>query len=175
MARIVTLWAATRRLASRIVILLRINVNNIAWHRRTPRIWLWQYGELLCEPGVALLAYAMSFARDTRYDSLLRLCPDIKMPAARTFSLSLCLSLALSRAGLLYMFQRSKPLRGFPLCLPFHSTFPRGMFRYHRLQKEETMVEARVYTLVCIYSKVIEAKRAWRAINARDCSSKHGA
>lgn len=35
---------------------------------------------------VALLGYAMPFARDTRYDSLLRLCPIIKM--LRIFSLS---------------------------------------------------------------------------------------
>lgn len=34
---------------------------------------------------VALLGYAMPFARDTRYDSLLRLCPIIKM--LRIFSL----------------------------------------------------------------------------------------
>lgn len=36
---------------------------------------------------VALLGYAMPFARDTRYDSLLRLCPIIKM--LRIFSLYL--------------------------------------------------------------------------------------
>lgn len=43
---------------------------------------------------VALLGYAMPFARDTRYDSLLRLCPIIKM--LRIFSLSLSVSLFLS-------------------------------------------------------------------------------
>lgn len=42
---------------------------------------------------VALLGYAMPFARDTRYDSLLRLCPIIKM--LRIFSLSLSLFLYL--------------------------------------------------------------------------------
>lgn len=39
---------------------------------------------------VALLGYAMPFARDTRYDSLLRLCPIIKM--LPIFSLSLDIS-----------------------------------------------------------------------------------
>lgn len=43
---------------------------------------------------VALLGYAMPFARDTRYDSLLRLCPIIKM--LRIFSLYLYI-LSLSR------------------------------------------------------------------------------
>lgn len=44
---------------------------------------------------VALLGYAMPFARDTRYDSLLRLCPIIKM--LRIFSLYLyILSLSIS-------------------------------------------------------------------------------
>lgn len=38
---------------------------------------------------VALLGYAMPFARDTRYDSLLRLCPIIKMLPIFSLSLSI--------------------------------------------------------------------------------------
>lgn len=38
---------------------------------------------------VALLRYAMPFARDTRYDSLLRLCPIIKMLPIFSLSLSI--------------------------------------------------------------------------------------
>lgn len=45
---------------------------------------------------VALLGYAMPFARDTRYDSLLRLCPIIKM--LPIFSLSLSLFISIYRA-----------------------------------------------------------------------------
>lgn len=45
---------------------------------------------------VALLGYAMPFARDTRYDSLLRLCPIIKM--LRIFSLYIYI-FSLSRYG----------------------------------------------------------------------------
>lgn len=50
---------------------------------------------------VALLGYAMPFARDTRYDSLLRLCPIIKM--LRIFSLYFSLSLSISISISIYI------------------------------------------------------------------------
>lgn len=43
---------------------------------------------------VALLGYAMPFARDTRYDSLLRLCPIIKMLPIFSLSLSIYLDIS---------------------------------------------------------------------------------
>lgn len=61
---------------------------------------------------VALLGYAMPFARDTRYDSLLRLCPIIKM--LRIFSLSLSISLSLYRYRYRYTVYRVYQLGVYP-------------------------------------------------------------